>query len=425
MKKGKIKIWKNSIVVQVAQNDRYPCPDYNLQREEYHNKECEFEADDNRRVIKLIVEGEEIKKDENKLKEQQEKEKRKKEREERQRRREEQNAKNKQLRVAFKNDSFSNEALLGPKDLLEADIESFEIENFNLKLNKYARWNKDVKSGNNPFSFFKTERGRLKYKIKENYGNLDIEGIAKRTLSHAKHLLGESNVKNVELQLDARLIAGLGTASVYETGITLHHIWGIPYIPASSIKGVLRSWIIQSVFGTINVPENEQEYPLLNAESRAFQDVDFCNLFGCPAKFEKIQFDDEGLPEKNNDRYIKTSENVGKRDQNDDGIAYQGELITFEAFPASLPNPNYFNVDIMNPHYTKYYREQGKQAPVDYDSPTPIPFLVVENTSFQFIIGNRRGNWQYRDKTLIDWLKEALEFNGIGAKTSLGYGSFQ
>ncbi|MCG8331770.1 MAG: type III-B CRISPR module RAMP protein Cmr6 [Chitinophagales bacterium] len=425
MKKGKIKVRANSVIVQISQADRYLCPDYDLPKEIYHNKECEFEADDNRKVTKLIVEGKEIKKNENKLKEQQEKEKRKKEREERQRRREEQDAKNKQLRVAFKNDSFSNEALLGPKDLLEADIESFEIENFNLKLNKYARWNKDEKSGNNPFSFFKTERGRLKYKIKENYGDLDIEGIAKRTLSHAKQLLGESNVKKVELQLDARLIAGLGTASVYETGITLHHIWGIPYIPASSIKGVLRSWIIQSVFGVENVPENEKEYPLHNAEFRAFQDVDFCNLFGCPAKFEKIQFDDKGQPKMNNNKYIKTSRNVGKKDQNGDGIAYQGKLIAFEAFPVSPPDPNYFNVDIMNPHYSKYYSGQGKQAPVDYDSPTPIPFLVVENTSFQFIIGNRQGNWIYRDKTLIDWLKEALEFNGIGAKTSLGYGSFQ
>ena len=45
------------------------------------------------------------------------------------------------------------------------------------------------------------------------------------------------------------MVVGLGGESVYETSITLHHIYGIPYIPASSIKGVVRSWIITEVFG--------------------------------------------------------------------------------------------------------------------------------------------------------------------------------
>jgi CRISPR-associated protein Cmr6 len=421
MKKGKIKIRASSAIVQVTKKDTYNCTDYNLSKE-LHNAECEFEADESRRVIKLLVAGQELKKDESKLEEKLEKEKRKKELEERQRKREAEKAKYAHLEAAFKNDSFSNEALLGPRGLLEANAKSFEIENFNLKLNKYARWNKDEKSGNNPFGFFKTERGRLRYKVKENYGDLDIKGIADRALDQAQMLLGKNHVEAIELELDGRLIAGLGTASVYETGITLHHVWGIPYIPASSVKGVLRSWIIQSVFGSENVPENEQEYPLLNAEFRAFQDEDFCNLFGCPATFDKIQFDSEGKPRKNKDNYVKSTVDVGKKDHNSDGVAYQGELIAFDAFPVAEPK---INVDIMNPHYSKYYSGQGKQAPVDYDSPTPIPFLVVENTSFQFILGKRLGEWEYKERTLIDWLKEALEFNGIGAKTALGYGSFQ
>lgn len=46
----------------------------------------------------------------------------------------------------------------------------------------------------------------------------------------------------IEAETDWRLIVGMGSGHVQETGMTLHHIYGIPYIPGSAIKGVLHHW---------------------------------------------------------------------------------------------------------------------------------------------------------------------------------------
>ncbi len=51
------------------------------------------------------------------------------------------------------------------------------------------------------------------------------------------------------------MIVGLGNESVYDTSMTLHHMYGIPFIPASAIKGVIRSWIIAEMFGDENASD--------------------------------------------------------------------------------------------------------------------------------------------------------------------------
>ena len=99
-----------------------------------------------------------------------------------------------------------------------------------------------------------------------------------------------------ELTTSWRVIPGLGNASVFETGMTLHHIYGFPYLPASSIKGIVRSWLIQEYFGnpeSNDVPQEEKKYPLVNAEYRAYQDLGFCYLFGAPKETSFSHFDKE------------------------------------------------------------------------------------------------------------------------------------
>ena len=174
---------------------------------------------------------------------------------------------------------------------------------------------------------------------------------------------------------------GLGHENVYETGITLHHIYGIPYIPASSVKGVVRSWIIQEKFD--------------NNEEKAFADNSdeskmMCDIFGCDEK-----------------SYYKE--------------ARQGSITFFDAFPTEAPT---IEPDIMNPHYPEYYGKDNV-PPTDYQNPVPIPFLTVKNTKFQFIIGSKKeplNNYKIGENTIEIWLKEALTHHGIGAKTAVGYG---
>jgi len=46
---------------------------------------------------------------------------------------------------------------------------------------------------------------------------------------------------------------------------------------------------------------------------------------------------------------------------------------------------------------------------------------VQKNTTFQFIMGIKKSQEKLLDKT-GEWLKNALEQRGIGAKTAVGYG---
>jgi CRISPR-associated protein Cmr6 len=101
----------------------------------------------------------------------------------------------------------------------------------------------------------------------------------------------------------------------------------------------------------------------------------------------------------------------------------KGEIIFFEALPTAAPE---FDVDIMNPHYPSYYT--GSMEPTDTQSPVPILFPVFKaGTPFQFAcIGLNKPLYQYTIKgyKLEKLFKAALQYQGVGAKTSLGYGSF-
>ncbi len=266
------------------------------------------------------------------------------------------------------------------------------IDNFNLKLNKAARFEENKKDSK--FEFFKTDRGKVIYQIKPNFSESMIKAISKRYYNSIQRL----NVKlsgELILKPDWRLIVGLGNESVYETSMTLHHIYGIPYIPGSAIKGVVRSHIITEEFGE----DKNGSLDLKHAENRALQDQGFCDIFGCP----KESFYQESR---------------------------QGKVIFFDALPLSKPT---IKPDIMNVHYPDYYG--GNKPPADYQNPKPIYFLTVEDAGFEFIIGIKE-----KDNTAIqkgifegkyplevgyEWMKKALNEHGIGAKTAVGYGYLQ
>jgi CRISPR-associated protein Cmr6 len=250
-------------------------------------------------------------------------------------------------------------------------------DNYALKLNRFARFNPEK----NGFDLFISNRKTQTVSYpKPNFSAIDFKGIIEKQ----KQLVQlYQQYESLQLKVNWRLIVGLGYESVYETSITLHHIYGIPYIPASAIKGVLRSWIITEYFG-----EKEGKLDLKKAEERALKDKGFLMLFG-------------------------------DTDQ-------KGEIAFMDAFPMSEPS---IEADIMNPHYGAYYAE-GK-APVDTKNPIPIMFLTVTNTSFLFQWGISKADKRiltgiFKDKTIMEVinekLPEALDLHGIGAKTSAGYG---
>lgn len=178
--------------------------------------------------------------------------------------------------------------------------------------------------------------------------------------------------------LDWRMVIGLGGETILETDITLHHLYGIPFIPGSALKGLTRAYVTGEI----------DDY-----------------------KSSKIEDDNEEVK-----RIFGSQEHAGT-------------VIFFDAMP--LNGQVEFLLDIMNPHYPDYYKSLQSNRiipPTNDQQPTPVTFLTVTNTTFTFALAPRNPNDQVHKKhveTVKDWLQKALAKYGIGGKTSAGYGYFK
>jgi CRISPR-associated protein Cmr6 len=280
-----------------------------------------------------------------------------------------------------------NTTYLLPRDTKE--IVDGEIDNYLLRLNKFPEYDR----GRKKFNFFQKNRNEILLNVIPDYSVLSIEAIVKRHRNNIKKL--DILSRSLILRSDWRMVIGLGNESVYETSMTLHHIYGIPFVPGSAIKGVVRNHIVTEIFQA----NRDGNLDLRNAEERALEDQGFCDIFGCPAK-----------------SYYNQSR--------------RGKILFFDAFPLSEPR---VKVDVMNPHYGPYYDDlSGTKPPADYYNPVPIFFLVVENTEFEFIIGiNEKYNDAFQNGVfegshpldlIYEYVKKALCEHGVGAKTAVGYG---
>ena len=234
--------------------------------------------------------------------------------------------------------------------LLPKDLQGIEIENLALKLNHF------------PLMELK-DKNEVKFHFQDSY----CVEYEQKKIDDYYSAIKKLGLKYFDKSFSTsyRLVIG-GEATVYETSIRLHHIYGIPFIPASAIKGVVRSYIISEKFG--------------NKEEDALKDDEFVKVFGSQDKAGKVTF--------------------------------------FDAFPTSKPT---IKVDIMNPHYGDYYSDKkNKVAPTDTMKLNPINFLTVENTTFEFFIASR----DEIDKQCISLFEKALKNHGIGGKTAVGYGYF-
>ena len=224
-------------------------------------------------------------------------------------------------------------------------------------------------------SLFEDSRKKLKlqnsaYKLENSSLKLIKELRDRQTMQLQQIMERGIKLYCIDATVDWRLILGLGSENVLETNMTLHHIYGIPYIPGSAVKGILRHWWLNEAFangkGKID-------------EAKALENPEFLSVFGSQKQ--------------------------------------RGEVRFLDAYPTEAVH---FAIDIMNPHYSDYY--SGKKPPTDDQRLVPIPFLTVENTTFRFAFLAQEQIWL--DK-LKDQFKEALDLKGVGAKTAVGYGYFR
>jgi CRISPR-associated protein Cmr6 len=162
-----------------------------------------------------------------------------------------------------------------------------------------------------------------------------------------------------------RLAVGLGSPHPLEVGLTWEYSLGVPYVPASSLKGVARAWATQWV----GAPEAQR-------------------IFG---EIAKSGWDAPGV----------------------------GTVRFFDALPVSPPP---LVGDVMTPHYPNYYKNPAVGAH-DWESPVPVPFITVDaGAEFAVAIAPRTAAAQPDVERVAQWIEEALDWVGVGAKSSSGYG---
>jgi CRISPR-associated protein Cmr6 len=100
--------------------------------------------------------------------------------------------------------------------------------------------------------------------------------------------------------------------------------------------------------------------------------------------------------------------------------AQTGQAVFYDAMPVDDPK---LELDVMNPHYPKYYARE--ETPTNWQSPVPIYFLTVApNVRFEFAVGWRGAPNAELHQMAVEWLKGGLTELGAGAKTNAGYGYF-
>ncbi|MDG4554102.1 MAG: type III-B CRISPR module RAMP protein Cmr6 [Candidatus Competibacter sp.] len=267
------------------------------------------------------------------------------------------------------------------------------------------------------------------------------------------NILGDS-VWRLRAQSVAPFMTGLGNEHPLENGFSFLNPYGLPYLPGSGVKGVLRraaeelalgfygdtgGWDIVSLWWLFGFEPNsiyltgssDRIPPAQREEAQRWQDA-----YRNPETRDAVPRDrlealiNATLEGEQRRRYreqpfllldeLMTSQKLR------DGLRNRGALMFWDVMPE--PAGAKLAVDIMTPHYGDYY--QGITTPHDSGQPNPILFLTVPPGSrFEFFV-------QCDPATLPESLKNswpilleaafqhAFEWLGFGAKTAVGYGQF-
>ncbi len=179
-----------------------------------------------------------------------------------------------------------------------------------------------------------------------------------------------------------RFVVGLGATSVLETSITLHRTYGVPYIPGSALKGLASSYA-----ATLLVDEKKWSRKFDGGKTKR-------------GDYQKALFGD---------------------------TEQSGLIVFYDALP--LPGKYRLDKDVVTVHHPEYYQGKGN-PPADWDSPTPIPFITARGR-FLFALGLNPVTKEDLPEALkwlglaAELLRLALREEGVGAKTTIGYGRFK
>ncbi|WP_457676804.1 type III-B CRISPR module RAMP protein Cmr6 [Thiolapillus sp.] len=180
----------------------------------------------------------------------------------------------------------------------------------------------------------------------------------------------------------APFTTGLGNAHPLENGFAFLWPYGLPYLPGSGVKGVLRQAARELSTGQWG-------------DTRGWKKEAITALFG----------------------------------EEDSNRAQRGALIFWDVIPRL---PGNLQLEVMTPHQAKYYR--GEDTPHDSGQPNPIYYLTVPPRSgFTFHVTCNTDLLTHTCPDLLDdqaWktlireaFAHAFDWLGFGAKGAVGYGA--
>lgn len=165
-----------------------------------------------------------------------------------------------------------------------------------------------------------------------------------------------------------RLAINLGAESVLETNICLHRVFGTPFIPGSALKGLVAHFL--------------QNYGGEDWKAIGENNINYKTIFGNQDSAGFITFHD--------------ALHVPK-------TGFSGRSLY---------------ADIMTTHHSEYYAKNNRTSPpADWDSPNPVPFISATGDFLIALSGP--SDWVGLTYQILGY---ALQDEGVGAKTSSGYG---
>lgn len=207
----------------------------------------------------------------------------------------------------------------------------------------------------------------------------------------------------------APFTTGLGNEHPLENGFAFLNPYGLPYLPGSGWKGVLRQAARELAEGEWGDSQGWTEAPIYSIQvgNQTVKLSPIDALFGL---------------------------------QSDDGDTQhiRGALTFWDVIPQIEGNS--LSVDVMTPHQGHYYQKDPKKTdsitPHDSGTPIPISFLTVPaGTRFAFYVQCDHAHLEWlapdlaeneRWKDMLKALFEhAFEWLGFGAKTAVGYGAME
>lgn len=221
-----------------------------------------------------------------------------------------------------------------------------------------------------------------------------------------------TNVFTLDAIATAPFTTGLGNEHPLENGFAFLNPYGLPYLPGSGIKGVLRQAARELAEGEWGDTHGWSEEKIHLLERKGGKSIELSTI---DALF--------GLESEGGD-----SEHV------------RGALSFWDAIP-QIPGDS-LAVDVMTPHQSHYYQQRKDRksgdstSPHDSGAPNPISFLTLPpGTGFAFHV---RCDLAYLARLAPDLAHEqrwqtlltaafehAFEWLGFGAKTAVGYGAMQ